>query len=120
VDKPGRLEPVTLLLLLEWLERSRGRLGKEQTDKLIELYVSCNTLPVEMRQSLKLLNGLSGGDGEGKAALESLPLVMELDSLLRNPSPEADTLASLTLSLLSKKHNGNHNLNQDVLRNNDG
>ena len=104
----GMMEPVTLLLLLEWLDRSRGKLGKEETDKLIELYASLYSLPQEAQQTLKLLNGLSSKDGDSQSTLNSLPFLLELDSLLRYPSPAPGALNYLTLNLLAKNQGGNH------------
>jgi archaellum component FlaD/FlaE len=96
------LEPLTLMLLLQWLEKAQSSLGREQTRVLIELYCSTGDLSDEARQTLQLVTALYGKDKEQNPDLSTIPYLLELDQLLNNQERTGNR-QNLVLKFLSLK-----------------
>ena len=96
------LEPLTLVMLLQWIERTQSTLGKEQTERLVEIYTNTGKVSEEARQTLQLLMGLQQKDRDNKAVAETIPCLIELDQLLRYQD-DPGIMRNAVLKLLLKK-----------------
>ena len=94
-----RLEPLTLVMLINWLERCQAVLGREETGKLVELYASGRDLPEGTRQTLRLLLGLLQKDKTPSAAAVAIPFLLELDNLFQ-PHPEPASFQEMVMKMM--------------------
>jgi len=96
------LEPLTLMLLLQWLERAQGSLGRQQTQTLIELYCTTRDLPEQAKQTLQLISALYGQDKDNAPDMATIPYLLELDQLLNNNNhSEMGTFKNMILKSLA-------------------
>jgi hypothetical protein len=80
----GGLEPLTLIMLLQWQEKTQSSLGKEQTRALRELYCNNRDLPEQAKRTLQLVTALYGRDKDSNPDMTTIPYLLELDQLLNN------------------------------------
>lgn len=98
-DERGVLEPMRLVLLLEWLERSERELGVEETERMVEVYAEVGGLEEVERKALKLLVGVMGKGSKVRGSI--LNRLMELDGLMRRRDA-GEVLQETVLKLLSR------------------
>ena len=103
---------LTISVLAQWLSRAVAAVGKNQTGKLVEIYVITGNLPPRLKEAMLLLVDLYS-DGshdedtpvtEYVSATTSIQLLIELDSLLRYRS---GALESVVFSMLLNEGPGN-------------
>ena len=93
------------MLFLQWLERAHSSLGRQQTQRLIELYCTTRDLPEQAKQTLQLMSALYGQDKDNAPDTASIPYLLELDQLLNNQD-ETGTLKNMILKYLAFSQNG--------------
>jgi archaellum component FlaD/FlaE len=98
---------LTVVMLGQWLDRAVATVGKDETEKIVEMYDITGNLPVQMKQTLLLLIDSYGNNGEStrrsnknSIGLTSYSLLMEMDSLLRYRNRP---LEAAVLSLLAER-----------------
>lgn len=91
---------LTMIMLTRWLERATATVGRKQAQKLVAMYNATADLPQELKQALILLTDVYGNNGSEyeKSSAASIPLLLELDSLLRQPDY---SLKSAVISILT-------------------
>ena len=92
---------LTMIMLTKWLERATATVGRKQAQKLVAMYNATADLPQELKQALLLLTDVYGNNGsqyQKSSAAASIPLLLELDSLLRQPDY---SLKSAVISMLT-------------------
>lgn len=86
------MDLLTVSVVAQWMSRAIEAVGKDQIDKLVEIYDITSSLPPGLKETMLLLSELYGGgseaedaSGEGRQvpATVSVQLLIELDSLLR-------------------------------------
>ena len=103
----GQPDLLTVVMLGQWLDRAVASVGKNETEKIVEMYDITGNLPVQMKQTLLLLVDSYGKNGEStrrsnknSIGLTSYSLLMEMDSLLRYRNR---ALEAAVLSLLAER-----------------
>lgn len=76
------MEPLLLMLVQEWLNKTSEEIGVDATRKILEVYAGGEDLDEEMRRMLRLVSGIWGGSRENNIA--HLKYLLELDALLTN------------------------------------
>ncbi len=102
VSRGRGLEPLRLVLLLEWLERSERELGVEETERMVEVYVEAGGLDEGEKRVLKLLAGIMGRGSKVRGNL--INRLMELDGLMRKREA-GEVLEETVLKLISRSEN---------------
>jgi hypothetical protein len=100
--KGKKLEPITLIMLMEWIEKTEEKLGGEETEKLVELYTATAEVGEETRETLRLVMGLRGKEGK-KGIGSVVPYLMELDDLMQERGNGKDIQSTL-LKIMANKH----------------
>lgn len=86
------MDLLTVSVVAQWMSRAIEAVGRDQIDKLVEIYDITSSLPPGLKQTMLLLSELYGGGGEPEDASDerrqvpatvSVQLLIELDSLLR-------------------------------------
>ena len=103
---------LTISVLTQWLSRAIAAVGRNQTGKLVEIYVITGNLPPRLKEAMLLLVDLYGDGSQDEdtpvteyvSATTSIQLLIELDSLLRYRS---GALESVVLSMLLNEGPGN-------------
>ena len=103
---------LTISVLTQWLSRAIAAVGRNQTGKLVEIYVITGNLPPRLKEAMLLLVDLYGDGSQDEdtpvteyvSATTSIQLLIELDSLLRYRS---GALESIVLSMLLNEGPGN-------------
>lgn len=98
---------LTIVMLGQWLDRAVATVGKNETEKIVEMYDITGNLPVQMKQTLLLLidsyeknEGSTRRSNKHSIGLTSYSLLMEMDSLLRYRNR---ALEAAVLSLLAER-----------------
>jgi hypothetical protein len=101
-DKKNMPNPdlLTMIMLTRWLEKATATVGKKQAQKLVAMYNATADLPQELKQALILLTDVYGNNGSQhqKSSAATIPLLLELDNLLRQPDY---SLKSAVISMLT-------------------
>ncbi len=103
---------LTISVLTQWLSRAIAAVGRNQTGKLVEIYVITGNLPPRLKEAMLLVVDLYGDGSQDEdtpvteyvSATTSIQLLIELDSLLRYRS---GALGSIVLSMLLNEGPGN-------------
>ena len=91
-DAAPVVDLLTVSVVAQWMSRATEAVGKDQIDKLVEIYDITSSLPPGLKETMLLLSELYGGGGESDTpsderrqvpATVSVQLLIELDSLLR-------------------------------------
>lgn len=106
IEAEDEVDLTTLAILMPWISRAVNSAGKEHIIQLIELYDVSRDLPSRLKQAILMLLELHGDCSSPKLSGDSLiretiPLLIELDSLLLRH--RTGTLESAILSLLQDK-----------------
>ena len=114
VDNRSAAHPdlLTMIMLTQWLEKAKATVGSKKIQELVAVYNATANPPRELKQALLLLTNVYGNNGsqtDKSQMAATLPLLMELDSLLRQPDYP---LRSAVISLLVDKnsHENENNL----------
>ena len=100
---------LTVSVVAQWMSRAIEAVGKDQIDKLVEIYDITSSLPPGLKETMLLLSELYGGDGDSDISSDerrqvpatvSVQLLIELDSLLRY---RQGALESVVFSMLVDK-----------------
>jgi len=98
---------LTVVMLGQWLDRAVATVGKNETEKIIEMYDITGNLPVQMKKTLLLLidsceknEGSTRRSSKHSIGLTSYSLLMDMDSLLRYRNR---ALEAAVLSLLAER-----------------
>jgi hypothetical protein len=89
-----------VVMLGQWLEQSVAAVGREQTERMIEMYDMTGNLSARLKQTMLLLVDSYGDDDKripNRPNVTDLSLLMELDGLLRYRNRALETAV---LSLL--------------------
>ena len=96
---------LTMIMLTQWLEKATATVGTRKIQELVAIYNATANPSQELKQALSLLTDVYGDNGSqtDKSSLATtMPLLMELDSLLRQPDYP---LKSAVISMLvNTKH----------------
>jgi hypothetical protein len=98
-SREQHLDPLTLVMLLKWLERCQASLGKECAGTLLEIYAAGKNLPESTRQVLRLLPDLMQKDNGSGITVAAVPLLLELDEIFR-PHREQTSFQKMVLKML--------------------
>ncbi|MEE8374137.1 MAG: hypothetical protein V3R87_10495, partial [Dehalococcoidia bacterium] len=96
-----------LAILAPWLSRAVAAMGKEQMEKLVELYDVARELPPRLKEALLALLGFYDDESSTSKppgdviVMQGIPLLVELDSLLLRH--RSGPLESAVLALLQEK-----------------
>lgn len=96
-----------LAILAPWLSRAVASMGKEQMEKLVELYDVARELPPRLKEALLALLGFYDDEPSTSKlpgdviVMQGIPLLVELDSLLLRH--RSGPLESAVLALLQEK-----------------
>jgi hypothetical protein len=106
IEAEDEVDLTTLAILMPWISRAVNTAGKEHIIKLIELYDVSRDLPSRLKQAILMMLELHGDCSSPKLSGDSLigetiPLLIELDSLLLRH--RTGTLESAILSLLQDR-----------------
>ncbi|MEE8471341.1 MAG: hypothetical protein V3S51_08430 [Dehalococcoidia bacterium] len=106
IDSGDEVDLPMLAILTPWLTRGVATMGKDHTERLVELYDVARDLPPRLKQAILMLLDLhddcNAGRLSGEALVrETIPLLIELDSLLLRH--RTGTLESAVLSLLQER-----------------
>lgn len=99
-DGEVQVDLPTVAIIEQWLARAIAAVGREQVKKLVETYDIGANLPPRLKQTMLRLAEFCNDDGgdENSPVRASIPLLIELDSLLlRLRTGAVETVAVLSL-----------------------